>query len=36
MNIEADFEQLEIGEDLISERNAIKKSSMSILQDKKP
>ena len=34
MNIEADFEQLDIGEEPIFERNAIKNSAMNIFKDK--
>ena len=34
MNIEADFEQLDIGEEPIFERNVIKKTSLSIFKDK--
>lgn len=34
MNIEADFEQLDIGEEPIFERNIVKMRSMNILKDK--
>ena len=34
MNIEADFEQLDIGEEPIFERNTIKKTSTGQLKDK--
>lgn len=34
MNIEADFEQLDIGEEPIFERNVIKQTSMNIFKDK--
>ena len=34
MNIEADFEQLDIGEEPIFERNLIKKTSTNQLKDK--
>lgn len=34
MNIEADFEQLDIGEEPIFERNAIKNTAMNIFKDK--
>jgi len=34
MNIEADFEQLDIGEEPIFERNVIKKTSLNIFKDK--
>ena len=34
MNIEADFEQLDIGEEPIFERNVIKQTSMGIFKDK--
>lgn len=34
MNIEADFEQLDIGEEPIYERNVIKQTKMNIFVDK--